>query len=147
MVLSGLLFINDIDVYERYGAFLSEENEGDYSNYSELLKMPKIKPITGVSYIEEHGTNYPDYIQLSCEERTVELRFTIEGDNDSDFISKHNNFLTMLVSGWLRLRVPELKKEYRLLYEDNTEWQQLTPLDGKVYATFRVKFREPKPII
>lgn len=147
MVLSGLLFINDIDVYERYGAFLSEENEGDYSNYSELLKMPKVKPLFGVSYPEENGTNYPTEVYLACEERTIELRFTIEARNDSDFIDKHSKFLSMLLSGWLRLRVPELNKEYRLLYEDNTEWQQLTPLDGKVYATFRVKFKEPKPII
>ena len=37
-ILKGLLYINNVDVYETYGAFLTEEKQGDTSNYDALMK-------------------------------------------------------------------------------------------------------------
>ena len=47
--------------------------------------------------------------------------------------------------GWLTLRLTELNKDFRFCYSDCDEWKQLTRLDGKVYATFRITFTEPNP--
>ena len=144
-ILKGLLFINGFDVYETYGAFLSEENEGDHSNYSALLKIGKAKSRAAVDLPEEHGRKYGDTPETRLDERSVSLRFTIEGDDAAEFLSRYSRFVAMLCEGWIQMSVPELRREFRFLYSDCEDWDQITPLDGKVYASFRVTFTEPCP--
>ena len=48
-VEEGLFYINNIDM-ATYGCFLWEENAGDHTNYDSLLKPPKMKEYTSVSY-------------------------------------------------------------------------------------------------
>lgn len=148
-ILKGLLFINGKDVYTEYGAYLSEDAEGEYENYSSLLKIGKAKTRTAVDFPEEHGRKYGQKVQTLLDERSVSLQFCIEGESRSDFLLRYSRFVSMLCSGdddgWLNFNLPELGKTYRLLYSDCQEWSQLTPLDGKVYASFTVIFTEPAP--
>ena len=147
-ILKGLLWVNDEDVYELYGAFLSEENQSDHKNYSALFKVAKSKGQTGINYPEQNGRKYADKIVVTLDERFVELRFSIEALSSDDFLIKYSNFVKMLRTGkdgWLDFYFPEIKKTYRFFYEDCTDWDQLTPIEGKVYASFKIKFKEPSP--
>lgn len=147
-VLDGLLYINGNDVYKTYGAFLSEDREGDNSNYSELLKPPAMKPYTAVAFREQDGEKLPVALLPAFEARDVALQFAIYATSKADFVAKYTAFVGMLRSGWLDIRLPELDKTYRMYYQSCTEYSQLTPLDGGITAgKFKVKLREPKPRI
>ena len=145
-ILEGLLFINDTDVYTGYGAFLTEDSPGNFSNYSELLKPAKMKPYTAVDFREENGEKLPDILpDPAYEARDVTLYFAIMADTAAVFLSRYSDFLRLLKSGWLDLRLPELGKTYRMYYKDSPGYEQLTPIDGKVAAKFKVTLREPGP--
>lgn len=147
-VLEGLLYINGSDVYKTYGAFLSEDREGDNSNYSELLKPPSMKPYTAVAFREQDGEKLPATLLSAFEARDVTLQFAISATSGADYVAKYAAFVGMLRAGWLDIRLPELDKTYRMYYQNCTEYSQLTPLDGGITAgKFKVKLREPKPRI
>lgn len=147
MILDGLLFINDKDVYKTYGAFLSEDRAGDNTNYSALLKPASMKKYTAVDFREQDGEKLPDVLLPRIEPREFDLQFAIFGTSKADFISKYNAFVGMLRSGWLNIRVPELNKTYKVHYVSCTVYNQLTALDADTVAgKFTVKFREPKPV-
>lgn len=148
MILEGLLYINDKDVYKTYGAFLCEEKAGDNTNYSALLKPAAMKSYTAVSFREEDGEKLPDTLTPAFEARDVELQFAVYGSSKADFVAKYKAFVTMLRSGWLNTYLPELSKTYKFYYLNCTEYSQLTALDEDTVAgKFKVKFREPKPTI
>ncbi|MDH8702366.1 hypothetical protein M2138_001728 [Dysgonomonadaceae bacterium PH5-43] len=145
-ILEGLLFINDTDVYLQYGAFLTEDSPGSFSNYSELLKPAKMKPYTAVDFREEDGEKLPDVLpDPAYEPRDVTLYFAILANTAAVFLSRYSAFLGLLKSGWLNIRLPELNKTYRMYYRESSAYDQLTPIDGKVAAKFKVIFREPVP--
>nr|DAJ24493.1 MAG TPA: hypothetical protein [Caudoviricetes sp.] len=147
-ILKGLLLVNGNDIYTEYGAFLSEENQGEHKNYSALFKLAKSKGQTGVNFPERNGRKYPAKIVTTLDERSVELRFSIEAYDTKDFLLKYSSFVEMLRTGdngWLKFYFPEILKTYKFFYEDCTDWDQLTPFQGKVYASFKVKFKEPEP--
>lgn len=147
-VLSGLLFINSNDVYNAYGAFLAEDNAGDHTNYSALLAPPKMKAYTAVSFREHDGEKLPANLTPAFEARDVTLQFAIVSAGKADYIRKYKDFLTLLKSGWLDIRLPELSKTYRMYYKESSGYDQLTQLDEEtVAAKFKVKFREPVPTI
>ena len=77
-ILEGLLLINNQDVYLQYGAFLTEDKQGDYSNYSALLKPPSMKDYPAVVYRERDGEELPEVLpQPRFEARDVPLYFAI----------------------------------------------------------------------
>lgn len=144
----GLLFINEVDIYKVYSAYLVEEKEGGHTNYNELLKPPAMKAYTAVSFREQDGENMPDVLPAPrFEARDVTLYFAIIAATKADWMAKYIAFVTLLKSGWLNIRLPELNKTYKMYYKDCTNYEQLTYLeDEAVYASrFKVKFREPKP--
>lgn len=147
-ILEGLLLVNDKDVYKEYGAYLSEEKEDSHDNYSALFKPARSKKHTGVSLTERNGVKYPDKMVIGLDERDVELRFSIEASDANDFLAKYSGFITMLregENGWLRFYFPEILKTFRFFYDDCPGWEQLTTFDGKVYANFKIRFKEPEP--
>lgn len=147
-ILEGLLFINDNDVFKTYGAFLTEDKAGDNTNYSALLTPPKMKAYTVVSFREQDGEKLPDKLIPAFEARDVTLQFAITGNGQAGFIHNYQAFLTLLKSGWLNIRLPELGKTYRMYYKESTSYDQLTPLEGTTVAgKIKVKFREPVPTI
>ena len=95
-ILKGLLYINGLDVYETYGAYLAEEEEGEFENYSALLKIGRAKSRTSVDFPEDDGRKYPRKIVTRLEERSVTLRFAIEGNDASDFLDRYSRFVAML---------------------------------------------------
>ncbi|MGL4520797.1 MAG: hypothetical protein ACRCUJ_14305 [Phocaeicola sp.] len=147
-LLSGLLYINGIDVFERYGAYLTENREGEFSNYSALMKLPSTKPQTAVDFREEDGEKLPETLTVALEPRDVTLYFAISADSPLEFLTRYGEFARLLTSGWLSFVLPELAKTYRFHYKECGDYEQLTPMDdGTVASRFKVKLREPKPTI
>lgn len=148
-ILKGLLYINDEDAYEEYGVFLSEEKPGDAKNYSALMKPSKAKSHTPVDFREQDGEKYPVRLVPALEARNVELQFTLEAADKDTFFIRYGRFVSTLkngAEGWLSFYLPEINRTYRFFYLECSSWNQLTTFEGKVYASFKVKFREPNPV-
>lgn len=152
-IREGLLYINDKDVFKTYGAFLTEEKEGDFTNYSALLKPPAMKPHTAVSFREEDGEKLPEILTPAFEPRDVTLFFAILAESKADYLKKYMALVDLLKTGgdgtgWLNIRLPELDKTFRMYYQSCSDYSQLTTLEGgEVAAWFKVKLREPQPTI
>lgn len=152
-IREGLLYINDKDVFKTYGTFLTEEKEGEFSNYDTLIKPPAMKSHVAVSFREEDGEKLPDILTPAFEPRDITLFFAILAEDKAAFIKRFSAFVELLKTGadgtgWLNIFVPELGKTYRVYYQSCSQYSQLTTLEGgEVAARFKVKFREPKPTI
>lgn len=147
-IVKGLLYINSIDVYEAYGAYLCEDKQGDTSNYSSILKLPGAKEHKAIDLRENSGVKLPTTLQNVFKAREITLKFAIEGEDANDFLEKYYAFIKMLKEGdkgWIKIHLPELKQTFRTYYLECTEWKQLTGFEDKVYAKFSVKFKEPNP--
>lgn len=147
-ILEGLFFINDLDAYNTYGVFLSEENSGDMENYNSLMRPAESKGHTCVDFREQDGEKYPEKLVTSLKARDIELRFTLEADDKTDFFARRKAFITALrtgTDGWLTLRLADIGQSFKVFYVSCSNWTQLTGFEGKVYASFKVKFREPLP--
>lgn len=149
-ILKGLLYINDKDVYEEYGAFLTEEREGEFSNYEELLKPPAMKAYTAVAFREEDGEELPDVLPSPrFEARDVTLYFALVASTPTEWLQKYALFVAFLKAGWLNINVRELGKTYKMYYKQCSQYTQVTPLENgkEVAAKLKVLLREPKPVV
>ena len=147
-VLNGLLYINEVDVFDEYSAFLTEDAAGKHDNYSELLAPPKTKPYIAVDFREDDGEKLPDVLPSPAfQARDVVLYFAILADISDVFFEKYYAFIEFLKSGWLEFNVIELKKTYKMYYLECSKYDQLTEFvdDRQQAARFSVKFREPIP--
>lgn len=144
--LTGLLYINEVDAWTRYGVFLSEERAAESSNYSTLLALPSMKPHKAISYREEDGERLPSTLDCRFEARDMTLHMTLIAGSKEEFLSRHRAFIGLLKSGWLTLRLPELNRSYRIYYLSGGDYKQLTSLEGDlVAAQFSIRLREPQP--
>lgn len=147
-VLKGLLLINDIDPFDAYGAFLTEDKPGDMKNYSSLMKPSAVKTQKEVSFREQHGVKVPATIMQRRQARDVALQFAILATDKAEFMSRYTAFIGMLQTGedgWLDFYFPEMDRHFWLIYREATEYRQLTDFEGEVAGKFTVKFREPQP--
>lgn len=147
---TGLLFINDVDVCQSYGVFLTEDQENGYTNYDELMKPSPVKSYTEISFPEQDGVKLPAALSPKLEARDFTLYFALVADNRSQFYTRYSSFLSLLRSGWLTIRVPELDRTYKVYYKECSGYNQLVSLSessGEVGTRFKVKFREPSPTI
>ncbi|GHV66998.1 hypothetical protein FACS1894199_11590 [Bacteroidia bacterium] len=148
MILDGLLFINNVDVYQTYGVFLSENNASDHANYSALLKPSDIKPTIAVNFREENGEKLPDELLPRSEPRDISLQFAIIATSTTDYKQKYKSFVQFLKAGWLNINVTELGETFKMYFLSCDNYDQLTALnDNTVAAKFKVRFREPVPFI
>jgi hypothetical protein len=147
--LNGLLYINGVDAYAAYGAFLVKGGPGQFGNLSALLKPPTMKPYVAVSFREEDGERLPARLPSpTFEAREFDLQFAIVAGSTAEFLRRYTAFVEMLRSGWLTIRVAEVPKTFRVYYKSSTDFGQLTPLgNGTVAGKIKVKFREPNPTI
>lgn len=144
--VKGLLYINDKDVFEEYGAILCHDRQNRNTNYSELLKPPKMKTYTTVDFREQDGERLPALLLPRVEARDVVLQFAVIGKSRADFLARYDKFLGMLRSGWLEFYLPDLDRRFRMYYKECSGYQQLTPLSARrIGGKFTVKFREPNP--
>lgn len=147
-ILESLLTINGIDIYKEYHAFLAEDKPGGHDNYNALLQMPAMKAYTSVAFREQNGETLPDTLpQPRYEARDVNLQFGILADTPALWYGYYQAFCTFLSSGWLVMAVPELGTQYRMYFKGAASHQMYSPLtvEGKVYGTMKLKFREPEP--
>lgn len=149
-ILTGLLYINEVDVFARFGAFLSEENQSENKNYAALLKLPATKGQASVSIREQDGEKLPASLVVKYEPRDITLQFAIIAPDRATFLERYRSFGLFLKTGtrgWLNIRMPELDRTYQVHYKEMSAYDQLTDLSGEVAARFSVKFREPVPTV
>lgn len=149
-VKAGLLFINDVDVFQSYGVFLTEDQENSHSNYDELMKPSQVKSYTEINFPEQDGVKLPVTLFPKLEARDIILYFALIGKDRAEFYTRYSSFLSLLRGGWLSIRVPELDKTYKVYYKECSGYTQLVNLSEssrEVGARFKVKFREPSPTV
>ena len=148
-ILEGLLYINDIDVYKEYGAFLAEKTKNGLVNFDALLSSAGTKEQIAVDIRERDGEKLPDELTVTFKPRDVTLYFAIEAVSRADFIRKRSAFREFLrkgYKGWLLFRLPEIETTFRFYLKDfPSGWEQLAYSDDGSLARFPVMFREPQP--
>ena len=148
--LDGLVTINGADIWEEFGAFLTEEKRGGRENLNAILKASKVKAHVGVDIREHNGTKYSPKLDVRNQERDITLHFAIFAPTIEEWIDRYSKFLTFIKQGkdgWLTMRFPSLGLTMRLFYVDNTDFKSLTYLwkEGVQAGRFKVKFKEPEP--
>jgi hypothetical protein len=147
-ILTGLLYINNVDVYAQYGAFLAEKEGGGHENYDSLFKPAKTKEQVAIDIREQNGEMLPATLNVQFEARDITLYFAIVGATSAQFLARRAAFKEFLRSGnngWLDLRLTEIAYTFRLYLKDFGGWEQLNFGGGQCAARFPVTFREPNP--
>ena len=145
-VEKGLFYINDIDM-ATYGCFLWEENAGDHTNYDSLMKPPKMKEYTSVSYRELDGEELPDLLLTRYEARDITLKMAIAAETRIKWFEYYNAVIALLKSGWLKVYVPEIGRVMKAYMKEYSKYGHFTNMasTGQQIAGFTVTLREPKP--
>lgn len=151
-ILGGLVLINNVDIWVRYGAFLTEKKKGGKDNLKAILRASKVKAHVGVNVREENGRKYSSSLTVVNDERDVTLHFALFADSQSEWWQKYRDFVNFIKQGdkgWLNVKFTDLGLTLRMFYLDSTEPEPLTCLwkEGKQASRFKIKFKEPNPII
>jgi hypothetical protein len=129
----GQLYINDKDVFATWGAYLEDGSENAL-----LLPAPN-KEYASNKARSQHGKQVFRSSPRK-DERDIILYFCLAASTRDEFLTKYEAFTEELDTGMVTMRVPSLKKVYKL---DAISYQDLGFYDctGK----FAVKFNEPNP--
>ena len=151
-ILGGLVLVNGTDIWTEYGVFLVEDRRGGMDNLSAILTPSKTKKETAVDIREEDGEKYSSVLTPRNEARDVTLHFALFGKTQAGWLKKYFEFINFLKKGrdgWLEISFPQLALTLRVKYTDCSKFQPLTYLwkEGVHAGKFKVKFREPVPII
>lgn len=153
-ILGGLVLVNGTDIWTEHGAFLCEEKRGGMENLTAILTASKLKKETAVNIREEDGEKCSAVLTPRNEARDVELHFALYAKTRSEWTRRYFAFIRFLKQGndgWLDIRFPTLDLTLHVRYADSSRFRPLVCLwrDGlPTYASrFRVKFREPNPIL
>ena len=151
-IISGLFLVNGIDVWKKYGVFLTEEKEGGRDNLKAILAASKTKEHTAVDIREQNGEKYADELVVANQARDVTLLFALYATTKVEWLNKYRDFIAFLKAGqkgWLSLYFPQLQLTLRVHYRESSNFKPLTYLwrEGVQASSFRVKFHEPDPII
>lgn len=147
MILEGLFFINDVDMYKTYGVYLCEDKAEDQSNYSALLKPADGKQLEVVNYPELNGEILPSTISIKKEPRDVTLKLAIIAQSSSEWFSSYQAFLEFIRSGWLIIRLPEIAISFKMYYKSCKGYDHLTSFDNQIAGKIQITLREPEPTI
>lgn len=151
-ILSGLVLINGMDIWKEYGVFLVEDSQGGMDNLTAILTPSKAKSDTAVNIREEDGEKYSAVLNPKNEARDVTLHFALYDRTQAGWMKKYFAFINFLKKGkdgWLDINFPQLDLTLHVKYADSTKFKPLTYLwkEGVHASKFKVKFREPKPVI
>lgn len=151
-ILGGLVLINNVDIWARYGIFLTEKKKGGKDNLKAILRASKVKAHVGVNVREENGRKYSSSLTVVNDERDVTLHFALFANTQAEWWQKYRDFINFIKQGdkgWLNVRFADLGLTLRMFYLDSTEPEPLTCLwrEGKQASRFKIKFKEPNPII
>lgn len=134
--MSGELLINGKDAFDTWGV-----NMGD--NFLNVLLMPP--PVK--DYIE-NKSRLEDGKRLilsneKVDERDLTLTFTIQGDNQIDYISKFKEFMAEMASGLVEIEIPILGNDiYRVYYKNATSYAMSI---DRTFSKIAIKVCEPNP--
>lgn len=152
-VLAGRCIINGKDIWTEYHAFLREERKGSRENINALLAPAKMKPHVAVNYRERNGEQYSASLTPRSEGRDITLHFCITDDTASGFVDKYLSFIDFLKTGsngWLTMVFPLFGLTIRV-YADQfpSGFTAISDLwsEGTQAGAFKVKFREPDPLL
>lgn len=151
-IIGGLFLVNGTDVWTEYGVFLTEEKRGGRDNLKAILSASKTKQHTAVDIRERNGEKYSEELTVANEARDVTLTFALYAPTKEEWLKNYMNFIAFLKSGnkgWLSLYFPQLEITMRVHYLECSGFTPLTYLwrAGVQAGRFKVKFREPEPII
>jgi hypothetical protein len=151
-VLKGLVYINGVDIWQRYGVFLTEEKKGGRENLTAILTPSKVKEHVGVNIRELDGKKYSQHLTVTNQERDVTLHFAQYAQTRDAWLHNYMDFIQFLKTGdngWLSVRFTELDLTLRMFYVDSSAYRALTYLwkEGVQASRYKVRFREPEPII
>lgn len=151
-ILGGLVLVNGTDIWTIYGAFLVEDKRGGMDNLTAILTPSKAKADTAVDIREEDGEKYSAVLTPRNEARDVTLHFALYNKTQAGWLKKYFEFINFLKQGkdgWIDISFPQLDLTLHVKYTDSQKFKPLTYLwkEGVHAGKFKVKFREPKPII
>ena len=151
-IMGGLFLVNGTDIWTEYGVFLTEEKRGGRDNLKAILAASKTKAHSAVDIREENGEKYSDCLTVANEARDITLTFALYAPSKGEWLKKYMSFISFLKTGdkgWLSLYLPQLELTLRVHYLDCPGFTPLTYLwrEGVQAGRFKVKFREPEPII
>lgn len=151
-ILNGLVLINGTDIWQRYGVFLTEERKGGRENLTAIMTASKVKDHVGVDIREQNGKRYSQSLVVKNQERDLTLHFAQYAQTKSDWLQNYMDFIQFLKTGnngWLNIEFTELSLMLRVFYVESTAYRPLTYLwkEGVQASRYKVKFREPNPII
>ena len=151
-ILDGLVLVNGIDIWQRYGVFLTEEKRGGRENLTAIMTASKLKGHVGVDIREAPGKRYSETLCVSNDERDVTLHFAQYASTKSSWLANYMaiiHFLKAGNKGWLNITFTELGLTLRVFYVESSAYRPLTYLwkEGVQASSYKVKFREPAPII
>lgn len=89
----------------------------------------------------EHGTRYAATQYNKKNERSVSIPVVLMGADIDDYIAKYEAFLGLLASGMVYLRIPRLKRVFKLVYTNCGNFK----FDNLNKANFTIEFKEPNP--
>lgn len=89
----------------------------------------------------EHGTRISASQYNKKKERKVSIPVILEGADMDDYLAKYDAFLGLLASGMVYLRVPRLKRVFKLVYTNCGNFK----FDNLNKANFTLEFNEPNP--
>ena len=146
------MLVNGIDIWQRYGVFLTEEKKGGRENLTAIMTASKVKGHVGVNMREENGKRYSQSLTVSNDERDVTLHFAQYAATKSEWLQNYLEFIQFLkigTGGWLNITFTELGLTLRVFYVESSAYRPLTYLwkEGVQASRYKVKFREPNPII
>lgn len=151
-ILSGQVIINGKDIWKEYGVFLTEEKKGGMENLTAILTPSKAKEHVGVDIRERAGKKYSGTLVPANAERDVTLHFAQFAGSREQWLANYMAFLRFLKSGdggWLTVGFPGLGLTLRMFYMESSGYRPLTYLwqEGVQASRYRIRFREPEPII
>lgn len=151
-ILDGLVLVNGIDIWKRYGVFLAEEKRGGRENLTAIMAASRVKDHVGVDMREQNGKRYSQSLVAVNEERDVTLHFAQYAATKADWQQNYMEFIQFLkagTAGWLNITFTELDLTLRVFYIECSAYRPLTYLwkEGVQASRYKVKFREPNPII
>ena len=151
-ILEGHVLINGTDIWKEYGVFLTEEKRGGRENLNAILTPSKAKDHVGVDIREHNGKKYSQVLTPANAERDITLNFALYAPTREVWLQKYMAFICFLKAGengWLTIVFRELNLTLKVFYLDSTSYRSLTYLwqEGVQASSFKVKFREPNPIL
>lgn len=139
--MTNLWFINGIDIWLTFGAYIFK------GNYNDLLAPPTPRKRLEHEYTDADGVSVDTTTPLTYEARRFTIKVGMKAASATDFWLRYNAFFQLISqAGSFNLTIAELDKTFTLLYEGVAKAEKLTPIQtasGQVVATFEVKLLEP----